>query len=323
MDLRLALYDLTARHDLDATRARRLREMAGLNAEPALLIHWLVRGTVVLGAALIGLGVVFWIAANWDSMSRLSRFALLQGLIVVMCAGAVLHPQVREGSGLIALLGTGALFAYFGQTYQTGADPWQLFALWAVLTLPLCLAARSDVIWAPWTLVAMAAISLWVHAQLGQRWWSRGDDLQIHVLGWLAALVLVGALSHPTRRFTGAGAWSMRTAVTLTVVLVTSTAIVGLVESSVSAHYWIGLLVLAVAAGVLANTRLFDIYGLSAVALGLNAVLVGGIARALFQNHKGSAIPELLLIGVLAAGLLAATVAAVLRILRHHAVEAE
>jgi hypothetical protein len=81
--------------------------------------------------------------------------------------------------------------------------------------------------------------------------------------------------------------------------------------------------VLAVAAGVLANTRLFDIYGLSAVALGLNAVLVGGIARALFQNHKGSAIPELLLIGVLAAGLLAATVAAVLRILRHHAVEAE
>ena len=39
--------------------------------------------------------------------------------------------------GLLAMLGMGALFAYFGQTYQTGADPWQLFALWAALSLPL------------------------------------------------------------------------------------------------------------------------------------------------------------------------------------------
>ena len=42
--------------------------------------------------------------------------------------------------GLLALLGIGGLFAYFGQTHQTGADPWQLFALWAALVLPLRLA---------------------------------------------------------------------------------------------------------------------------------------------------------------------------------------
>ena len=29
---------------------------------------------------------------------------------------------------LLAMLNIGGLFAFFGQTFQTGADPWQLFA---------------------------------------------------------------------------------------------------------------------------------------------------------------------------------------------------
>ena len=90
------------------------------------------------------------------------------------------------------MLGIGALFAYFGQTYQTGADPWQLFALWAVLALPLCLGARSDVLWAPWALVVVTAISLWTHAHLGHRWRVQPEDLRTHALAWLLAVLLVG-----------------------------------------------------------------------------------------------------------------------------------
>lgn len=318
MDLRLALYELTARHGLDDARARRLRQLAGLGTEPASIAIWLARGVAVLAAALLGLGVIFWIAANWESLGRFGRFALLQAVVVVACIGAILKAPARRPLGLAALLATGGLFAYFGQTYQTGADPWQLFALWAVLTLPLCLALRNDVAWAPWALVAMTGISLWVHAHLGHAWAVRPGDLQVHGLGWVAALMLVAALSAPARRFTGAGIWSLRTAITLAVVMVTATAVAGLFWSEVTAHYGLGLLLLAVAGALLATGRFFDIYGLSAVALGLDTLLVCGLANALLDGG-GDTIASLLVIGLVAAGVLAATVTGVLRVARFHA----
>ncbi|MBK6999474.1 MAG: DUF2157 domain-containing protein [Rhodoferax sp.] len=95
---------------------------AGLAAEPADLALWLPRGVAVLAAALGGLGVVMWIAANWESMGRVGHFALLQGLVLASGLGAGLIQAARLPLGLLAMLGIGALFAYFGQTYQTGAD---------------------------------------------------------------------------------------------------------------------------------------------------------------------------------------------------------
>ena len=41
---------------------------------------------------------------------------------------------------------------YLAQQYQTGADSWQLFAIWAALALPLCLGVRHDAMWAQWAL---------------------------------------------------------------------------------------------------------------------------------------------------------------------------
>ena len=323
MDTRLALYELAAQHRLDANAAAQLEQRAGLRDEPAALAHWLPRGVAVLAAALGGLGVILWIAANWDTLGRFGRFALLQGVVLAMCAGALWRPAARAPLGLMALLAIGGLFAYFGQTYQTGADPWQLFALWAALALPLCLAARSDVLWAPWALVVMTAISLWVHAHTGHRWRTEPHDLAAHAIGWGAAALLVLAFSPPWRRFSGAGIWALRTALTLSVVMVTATALGGLFMSHVAPHYALGLALLAVAALLFAWPALFDVFGLSAVALGINVLVVAGLARALFENNHGEAIGELLLLGLVAAGLLAATVNLVLRLARRAAAQGE
>jgi hypothetical protein len=312
MDVRLALYRLAADHRLGRAATDRLFELAGLREEPASLMRWLPRGVAVLGAALGGLGVVFWIAAHWDTFGRFGRFALLQALVVAMCLAALCRPAARAPLGLLALLATGALFAYFGQTYQTGADPWQLFALWALLTLPLCLGTRSDVLWVPWALVVMTAISLWVHAHLGHRWRVTPADLRVHLFGWGCALALVAALGAPRRHATGAGVWSLRTALTLAVTMITLTAIGGLFDRQINAHYLLGLAVLGAAAIALAAPALFDVYGLSAVALGLDTLVVAAGARLLFE-HPGSGEPigRLLLLGLVAAGLLGASVAGV------------
>ena len=287
-------------------------------SEPAALARWLPRGLAVLAAALLGFGLVMWIAANWETLGRFGRFALLMAFIGVMGAGAALRPAARAPLALLAMLGIGALFAYFGQTYQTGADPWQLFALWAVLALPLCLGARSDVLWAPWALVVVTGISLWTHAHLGHRWRVQPEDLRTHALAWLLAVLLVGWLSRPMQRFTGAGLWSLRTAATLAVVMTTATALGGLFHDTVAPHYALGLLVMAGAAGLLCLRVAFDVFVLSAVALGLNGLLVSGLSRLLFDDHRGDPIGPLLLIGLVAAGLLAASVSAILKLSRRH-----
>ena len=317
MNVRLTLLELAARHHLSRPQTQQLLQGAGLADEPPGLTVWLPRGVAVLAAALGGLGVVMWIAANWDTLGRLGHFALLQSLVLATGVGAALAPRARAPLGLLAFLGIGALFAYFGQTYQTGADPWQLFALWGALALPLCLGARSDVLWAPWALVVVTAISLWVHTYSGHRWSVQPDQLRVHVLAWSAMLVLVGALSRPWQGITGAGIWGFRTAATLAVGAVTLTALGGLFFGTVHAQYPLGLLLLALSAGLLSTPRWFDIFALSAVALGLNALLVSGLVRWLGEGSwNNDWLGRLMLIGLFAAGLLAASVSGILRLSR-------
>ena len=129
-------------------------------------------------------------------MSKVQRFAGAQALLAVCAlAAAWAGLRLRTAAGargaipgaLLALAGIllGALLALLGQTYQTGADTWELFAWWAVLLLPWALAAASQAVWLLWTLVVNVAMVLW----LGERvfsWWG--------LLGatYLPALIVAG-----------------------------------------------------------------------------------------------------------------------------------
>ena len=172
-------------------------------------------------------------------------------------------------------------------------------------------------LWAPWALVVVTAISLWTHTYSGHRWSVEPEQLHVHLLAWSATLVVVGALSSGLQRYTGAGAWAFRTAATLAVVAITMTALGGLFFRSVSAQYPLGLALLAGCAGLLSTRRLFDVFTLSAVALGLNGLLVGGLVHWLGEgswNHDW--LGRLLMIGLFAAALLAASVSTILRLSR-------
>ncbi|TDM08468.1 MAG: DUF2157 domain-containing protein [Ideonella sp. MAG2] len=319
MDLRLALYELSARHGLSAEAAMRLARWAGLEQTPADLARRVAQGVAVLAAALGGFGMILWLAANWDTLGRFGRFALLEGVIIVMSLGAFLRPAWRAPLSLMALLCTGGLFAYFGQTYQTGADPWQLFAVWAVLTLPLCLGARSDVAWTPWALVVMTAISLWVHAHTDHSWRVERSDIGVHLVAWAMTLGLSAALSPQLQRWTGAGAWAWRLGLTLATMALTLTASASLFSHEVSALYMLGLLMLGSAAIVLTQARFFDAFALSVVALGLNVLLVFGLGDALFNGHHNEWLGSMFLLGLCAAGLLAGSVSVILRCSRRQA----
>lgn len=316
MELRHALYELSAQHDLDAAQSRKLHQLAELDGEPPRLNLLLTRGLAVLAAALCGLGLIFWVAANWETFGRFGRFALLQGAFLVACVGALCRPAARTPLALLALLSIGGLFAYFGQTYQTGADPWQLFALWSALGLPLCLAVRSDLLWAPWALVTQSAISLWIHAHTGHAWRLDEGDLAAHLIGWSAALLVTLALSPVFTRVTGARLWAMRTSLTFATIVIGITALMALFQPEVAPHYWIGLCLLTAFALAFATRRMFDVFVLSAIGMALNGLVIGGIAHVLFKDKSGDAVGSLFLIGIVGTVLLSATVNLILRLSR-------
>jgi len=128
-----------------------------------------------------------------------------------------------------------------------------------------------------------------------------------------------GAHSTSLRNVTGAGAWGQRVAIALAVVMVGLTAIAGLVGDKALLHYFCGLAVLAIAAVLFARDESFEIFGLCAVALGLDTLVVGGLTYALFHNASGSdAFGRLMLLALVAAGLLAGTVSLLMRLARRH-----
>ena len=69
--------------------------------------------------------------------------------------------------------------AYYGQTYQTGADPWQLFANWALLIIPWVLIAKFPPLSMLWIVLVNLALTLYLdlHRSVFGFWLFREVDL--------------------------------------------------------------------------------------------------------------------------------------------------
>lgn len=317
MNRRLAIHELTGALNLTRQQRLALEDIAGLDGQTTVP-EKLPRVTALLGAALIGLGVILWLAANWPDLGRMTKFALLESLIVAGAAGAFWKTQARHALLLVTLLAQGGVLAFFGQTYQTGADAWQLFALWAALGLPFALAARHDTLWLPWVLVAMLAISLWTSASAGPSWQMHEEASGIHFASWTmdAALILLVAPLAALRRFTGAGLWSFRAAVLLSACHISVAALSALFMSHPAAHYGIGSFVLLVAATIFASL-LYDIFALSVVVLAFDILLIAGAARFLLDTIHGE-VGTFLMLGLFSAGVVAVSASAVRTLSRRH-----
>lgn len=114
------------------------------------------KALLVIGAVALALALVFFIAYNWSDMGKMGKFALVEGALVMTIALYValcVRRQfflIRQLLLLIASIITGSLLALFGQTYQTGADTWQLFFVWALLITPWAVIARFPALWLLW-----------------------------------------------------------------------------------------------------------------------------------------------------------------------------
>ena len=321
MNLRVELLLLAAKHNLSPAGGRQLKQLAALDAPPPTLSRYLAFGLAVLAAALAGLGIVFWVAANWDAMPRLARFILLQATVLATLVGAWRFPRARVQLSLLGFISCGGLFAYFGQTYQTGADPWQLFALWAALTLPLCLGVRHDVLWVSWTIVGLTAAQLFFQVRSNRWWWESDISLHSSPGSWVPALLLAFMFKFAPRVWvgigagTGTGPWPIRLSMIYAVIGLVTMSVRSLFSTSDFSFYPVSLLIIFALGFGFSRRRLFDIFVLSTLGLAANVLAVCGMAQLLL-DVRSDVIPALLLIGCVSAGMLAGTVKLIVHLAR-------
>lgn len=228
------------------------------------------------GILSLAAGIVFFVAANWGRIAVFGRFALLELLLLAFMGVALAKPPPRfvgRAALFLAFVVTGALLALFGQTYQTGADVYELFLTWSLLGLPLVLLARWGVASAAWVVVFNTALLLYCGWRpAGGLLWALFDN------GWFAGYaVLVSAalnlalwLAFEKLEWSAVPDWVRRLIVTCGMAFVTWAGITGVEGSELIAFSgraqppsaaWAYLLMTAVAVVTVLRRR--DVYPLA------------------------------------------------------------
>ena len=107
----------------------------------------------ILGAILVGLGIILIIAHNWDDLSRTTKttFAFIPLVFGQLLCGYVLvkrQNQIawREGSGAFLVFAIGASIALVSQIYNIPGDLGSFMLTWMLLTAPIIYLIRSSIV---------------------------------------------------------------------------------------------------------------------------------------------------------------------------------
>lgn len=260
------------------------------------------------GVVMLAAGAIFFLAYNWNDLGRYAKFALAEALI--LAALAVLWWQGLEriagkAALLAAALFTGALLALIGQTYQTGADTFELFAAWAVAILPFALLGRFPALWVLWLALANLAVVLYFQAFRGIFGVLFGPERLLWVLFGLNTLALAvweglafAGLAWLRER------WAPRLIATASGGLVTALAVMDIFRSNefgMGGPVWLAWLA---AAYVVYRHRLKDVYVLAGGVLSAVVVVASLLGRLMADSRAEAG--AFLLIGLVVIGMSAA-----------------
>ncbi len=119
----------------------------------------------ILGAILVGLGIILIIAHNWDDLSKPTKtvFAFLPLVIgQILCLYVILKRQGetawKEGAGAFLTFAIGASISLVSQIYNIPGDLSSFMLTWMLLTAPLIYLLRSSIV----SLLYIAGITYYV-----------------------------------------------------------------------------------------------------------------------------------------------------------------
>lgn len=258
------------------------------------------------GSLLLSAGIIFFFAYNWGAIGRLQKLALAESaLLTAVAVTWFLGLDKRSGRAalLTCTLLTGATLAVFGQVYQTGADSYQMFGVWAALIVPWTLSARQPWLWLIWIGLVDVAFALYFGRRPGR------FDIIFGLMGatWVLLAFNTAALVVWEVLAAGPLAWLRSTlARRLLAVVGGSCASVLAFWGILASHKGGGIAVLVYvfwmsAAFWYSRFRTLDLFVLAAGVLSAIVIVVAGLTRVLLFN--GGHAPTLLFISLVAIGL--------------------
>ena len=134
----------------------------------------LVTILAIFGSLLVGLGVIFFFAANWEGIPRVVRLALIMvGIPSVYGAGYWLryirsYQRVGTAVLLLAAILYGAGIHLIAQTYNFPLNDPGLFSLWFLGVLPLAYLTRSQAIMVLVQVLFLSSIAFWLGKWIGE-----------------------------------------------------------------------------------------------------------------------------------------------------------
>jgi uncharacterized membrane protein len=106
---------------------------------------------IVLGIGFTVSGIIFFFAYNWESLHKFAKMGILEVLVVASTLAALffksLHILVKKSILTGAAMLVGALFAVYGQIYQTGANAYDFFLAWTLAVTIWVLVANFAPLW--------------------------------------------------------------------------------------------------------------------------------------------------------------------------------
>lgn len=269
---RAELDEIAGHYSLDSAGVDALLEVAEARPGPGITQQFLARMMRIGGVLSLAASLVFFVAANWSKLAVFGRFALLELVLVACAAVAVLKPppaNVGRAALFLGFITTGALLALFGQTYQTGADVYELFLTWTLLGLPIAILANWSVASAAWLLVLNTAFALyfgWTPA--GGLFWTLFASWHFNPANFLIAAVWLNLflwLAFERLNLAAAPEWVRRIAIFFAFVFGTWVGILCIVEHDVSAWVLPGLVAAMVLTALHSTRTRTDIFPLVAV----------------------------------------------------------
>ncbi|MDR2709916.1 MAG: DUF2157 domain-containing protein [Burkholderiales bacterium] len=301
------IADWREQNALSAQQVPAALRLAGIPPPSHEWRAWIDRLLLWLGVAALLSGLIFFVAANWSGMGRFFKFALAESVIIVSLAAYVWGARFRYGNAalLVASLALGALLALIGQTYQTGADTYQLFLVWALLILPWVLAARLPALWVLWLAILHVAYVFFVNTFEARR-----SFFPVNENIFIGAILLDGLALTAWEWFSTQGrAWMRGRWVPRLLALTMSAAITALMvyfildnsqhsqDKRYLLYFFAYFLILAGMYGVY-RRKIPDIFMPASGALSLIVVATTGLGRILLGGRHSDALFAFFLLGL-------------------------
>ncbi|MBD2101539.1 DUF2157 domain-containing protein [Leptolyngbya sp. FACHB-261] len=180
---------------IDTLQYQRLSERYQLDSLDTSASNRFVTILVGLGGLLLGLGVITFVAANWQAWPRIFKVVLLLAVLVgVNATGFYLWQRSNQwrrlGQALLLLgaLSLGANLALMAQMFHISGEPYKLFFVWSLGTLAMAYGLR----FVPLGILSLFLMA-WGYWSGSWQWSSFGAALPFELI--LTHLPIVAALA--------------------------------------------------------------------------------------------------------------------------------